>query len=300
MKLVYAKLTPPNFGDELNAYLWPRLFPGLFADPGSVDFIGIGTILSRSVSRENRRKIVFGTGAGYWDVPALDDKWKIYFVRGAITAKLLGIGSESAITDAAYCLAFIDDIQSEASGKIVFMPHHKSETEVDWVSLCNDAGFCYVSPTLDVEAILGILKSAKLIITEAMHGAIMADLFRVPWIPIRYGSRSLDLKWHDWCGAMSMTYSPVDLPPLLDMHLSKRETLERAVKKAGGLLGLGKDAWKATPVFRSGTKLRDAALKLLIELPKHHGGIMSSDAVLDSIKDRLWGKVRHLRADFRV
>ena len=73
MKLVYAKMEPGNFGDELNAYLWPRLFPKACSSDKAIDFIGIGTILSPMVARTRRCKVVFGSGAGYWKVPQVDE-----------------------------------------------------------------------------------------------------------------------------------------------------------------------------------------------------------------------------------
>src|SRR5688572_20698454 len=108
MRLVYAKLDPGNFGDELNPYLWPRLFPQAFAAVEQTDFLGIGTILSPMLEDSPRRKVVFGPGAGYWKAPKFDAiNWKIYFVRGPLTAILLKLPSEFAITDAAYCLSFV-------------------------------------------------------------------------------------------------------------------------------------------------------------------------------------------------
>lgn len=298
MKLVYCKLDPGNFGDELNPYLWPRLFPKAFLSDEAVDFLGIGTLLSPFVNRSGRHKVVFGTGAGYWKPPGIDHNWTIYFVRGPLTAKLLQIPIEFAITDAAYCLSFIDESPVISSKLVVFMPHHKSEMEVDWRSLCTEVGWAYASPTSSVESTLTLLKSAKLVVTEAMHGAIVADLYRIPWVPIRYGFRSLDFKWRDWCSSMCMEYQPIDLPPLLDARLGPRETIERFVKKTSGLLGIGKASWKATPVFRSSRKVRDDALKLLVAISERGEGVLSPDAALQQAKSKLWEKVERFRSDY--
>jgi succinoglycan biosynthesis protein ExoV len=54
MRLVYAKLSPGNFGDELNVHIWPRLFPGAFATSDAIDFVGIGTILSPMIDSPAR------------------------------------------------------------------------------------------------------------------------------------------------------------------------------------------------------------------------------------------------------
>ena len=51
MKLFYYQDPGGNFGDDLNAWLWPRLIPELLdGDEGSL-FVGIGSILDRRIPR---------------------------------------------------------------------------------------------------------------------------------------------------------------------------------------------------------------------------------------------------------
>lgn len=299
MRLLYAKLTPGNFGDELNAFLWPKLFPGLWSADDSIDFIGIGTILSPLVARSPRMKLVFGAGAGYWRVPRIQANWKVYFVRGPLTASALGLPAQAAITDGAYCLALLDGYAAggTATGPVVFMPHHKSEADVDWRSLCGDLAWTYVSPASPVDTVLQAMRGAKLIVAEAMHGAIIADHYRIPWVPVRYGFRSLDFKWRDWCASMSMEYRPVDLPPLLDASLAARDRIERLVRKSCGIVGIGKPAWKATPVFRSGSRMRDRALSLLGSISTSNAHL-SRDSVLERNQARLSAQVEQLRRQY--
>ena len=71
MKLFYYKDPGGNFGDDLNAWLWPRLIPELLDDRDDTLFVGIGSILDRRIPQEPR-KIVFGTGVGYGLLPVLD------------------------------------------------------------------------------------------------------------------------------------------------------------------------------------------------------------------------------------
>lgn len=66
MKLVYAKLENGNFGDDLNPYLWPRLFPQAFLSDDAIDCVGIGTILSRMIDRSGRRSVIGARRNARW------------------------------------------------------------------------------------------------------------------------------------------------------------------------------------------------------------------------------------------
>lgn len=294
MRLVYARLSPGNFGDELNAYLWPRLLPGAWRDDDHTDFIGIGTILSPALARNERRKVVFGAGAGYARAPRLDAWWCVEFVRGPHTARALGLAGTHAITDAAYCLAFDEAHRpGSRSGAVAFMPHFRSEPEVDWRGLCRDLGWRYVSPTAPVPEAIDALASARIVVAEAMHGAIVADVHRVPWVPVRYGYRGLDFKWHDWCASLRLPYEPLDLPRLLDVDLSVRERGERLARRTLALARVGKAAWRAAPLRRSDARLREEALRRLADAPSL--ALLSPEPVFVRNQARLWDKLEALR-----
>src|SRR5687768_12491197 len=99
-----------NFGDDLNATLWDRLFPGLLSDEDGTIFSGIGSHLNAAFSKRfsGQRYAVFGTGYGYGDpIGAVDDKWTIYFVRGPLTAQSMGLSSSYVVTDAAVAIRLL-------------------------------------------------------------------------------------------------------------------------------------------------------------------------------------------------
>ena len=61
MRLQWFRGGRPNFGDELNTWMWPRLLPGFFGDDPRVLFLGIGSIIGTQYDTA-ARKVVFGAG----------------------------------------------------------------------------------------------------------------------------------------------------------------------------------------------------------------------------------------------
>jgi succinoglycan biosynthesis protein ExoV len=98
-----------NFGDALNTWLWPQLLPEVFDEDESVRFVGIGTLLNVGDLPPEPYKVVFGSGAGYGKrASVIDEKWRLYCVRGPLTAHALGVGAELALTDAAVLLRLLE------------------------------------------------------------------------------------------------------------------------------------------------------------------------------------------------
>ena len=99
MKLIYFKGHVPNFGDELNTYMWDKLLPAGFLDDRPDElFLGIGSIIFDTYPKQ-ARKYVMGSGyAGYTSPPDLiDGSWDVIFVRGPRTAERLKLPAEKAI-----------------------------------------------------------------------------------------------------------------------------------------------------------------------------------------------------------
>jgi succinoglycan biosynthesis protein ExoV len=96
--------------------------------------------------------------------------------------------------------------------RIVFMPHYNSAERGQWERVASELGFLYVDPRWTVEQVLEALSQAKLVITEAMHGAIVADTMRIPWIPLLIEPDALPFKWRDWTLSLEMDYKPTLMP----------------------------------------------------------------------------------------
>lgn len=229
MKVIYYQDPRGNFGDELNRWLWPRIFANEISGFGhhgretwdennaeELLFYGIGTILDNRIPPQPE-KIVFGSGVGYGEKPEDLEGFNIFFVRGASSARELGVSPSMALTDPAILLRHFFPLVPEAEKihDISFMPHHSSAGDYFWRDACDALNINYISPRgFDVEAVVSAISGSRLVIAEAMHAAIVADTFRVPWIPVSSVQETNDFKWQDWCGTLGMEYNPVRLTPI--------------------------------------------------------------------------------------
>lgn len=234
MQLLYHHDKIGNFGDDLNGWLWERLLPGQWNPNDDVAMSGIGTIINaqdiRRILPHVRAWIVFSSGVGYGSLPrSMDDpKWHIVSVRGPLSAQVLGLSADKAVTDGALLLRLLPEYtplpESERSG-VVFMPHHKALPDGNWKAVCDRAGLGYIDPTADGRDTIERLRSARLVLADAMHGAIVADALRVPWIPIVASPEINTFKWLDWTLSLDLPYAPTEIPPSSVMELLRHRQI---------------------------------------------------------------------------
>lgn len=211
--LYYFRGGRPNFGDELNPWLWPRLAPRLLDDDGGELFLGIGTILNDGVPAAPR-KLVFGSGYGYGNPPLVDPaKWRFFCVRGPLTARALGLPSQLAVCDPAILLRRLPWPQPTERYPVSFIPHWESLDRGHWAQVCAHADIHFIDPTAPVEQVVAEIRASELVIAEAMHGAIVADAMRVPWIAVHPQLHMHSPKWRDWCASVDVPYEPLALRP---------------------------------------------------------------------------------------
>ena len=215
MKIHHLKQVGGNFGDELNRWLWSELLGDACSDAADdVLFVGIGTVLDRNLPPA-RVTIVFGTGVGYTSVPrdiATSSRWRIYGVRGPLTARALHLDERFAMTDPAILLATLKEFSGLDRRGTIFVPHWKSVRYGNWEAICNRLGIEYVHPCRDSKTVVRRIAAAEKVIAESMHAAIIADAFRVPWIPVALSREVSPFKWVDWTSSVNVSYSPVCLP----------------------------------------------------------------------------------------
>jgi succinoglycan biosynthesis protein ExoV len=224
----FTEGTFTNFGDDLNRWLWPRLMPDLMEEDGTL-FCGIGTILGRGLPAA-KRYIVFSSGVGYGPPPEGfgGPAWNVVCVRGPLTTRVLGLNRSKAVADGALLLSSLPEYQplpeSERSG-VIFMPHYDVLKAGDWPEICRRAGVEFVDPHTSSEEVLARIRSAKLVVADAMHAAIVADTFRVPWVPVVTSNRINAFKWLDWTLTLGIPYRPLMLPSPTLLESVRNNTL---------------------------------------------------------------------------
>lgn len=244
MRIVHFHPSDRNFGDDLNLCIWRKLLkPAVWSVPDAA-IVGIGTILNtdrlNAATIPDSRLFVLGSGAGYGRPPDRDMLKRMTFlcVRGPLTAKLLELPPQTAATDGAALLATLPgNTQRSDAADVLFIPHVSSAISSDWKMACQHAGVRYIDPRSSVDSVLEAIRGARLVLTEAMHGAIFADTMRVPWVPIATSRRILGFKWQDWTRSLGLSYSPSSLAPpsaLRAISFLKQRVLHKKSTESSG------------------------------------------------------------------
>lgn len=215
MKIFYYEARNGNFGDDLNQWLWPRLIPDIESLQHADWLIGIGTILDGRIDALEGKKIVAGSGYRPSNLgkPSMKNT-TIVGVRGFLSCAELGIDNSYACGDPAIMLRRFAPEVKHYTGRAAFMPHFQTASAFNTSKIAADSGLDYIDPRWDVDKVLEAILSADRIITESMHGAIVADALGVPWKRVRIynhvkeNSESVDFKWQDWASVYKIDSSP--------------------------------------------------------------------------------------------
>lgn len=298
MQYFYYKSGKGNLGDDINPWLWSKIFGNENLDDNSF-LLGIGTILQDSfpglkdISHSDKKKIVFGSGIRYDYKPfILNESWDIKFLRGELSAKFLG-NKYPYIADAAYCIRQIAEFENikrtEKKYKVGLMPHIASLQYVNWEQICNQLGYKFISPLCKngFEETLKEIAACECIISEAMHGAIFADIFRVPWSRFIFsanwneGNAISEFKWNDWLSAIL----PVGQLKSSYIKLYRSNKIDSALLRLTGYwLYLG---------FAQQRKITNQILEHLQKCQNEF--YLSDDKVINNIDEKLFDVIASLK-----
>lgn len=218
MELFYYISERGNFGDDLNVWLWDDLLPGWRGWESNRTIFGAGTIANSGFLSRYDAPLIIGSGTGYGSLPGKNilARCDIRAVRGPRSAKALGLPETIPMLDPAIMIPLVEkgDIYSlpAPTQRTIFIPHYTTASlNLDWQELCEDISIEYVAPEGGSKEVISKISKADLVLTESMHGAILADAYRVPWVPLRINDKFNTYKWQDWGDSLDLELSFVDI-----------------------------------------------------------------------------------------
>ncbi|WP_354587410.1 polysaccharide pyruvyl transferase family protein [Puniceicoccus vermicola] len=257
-------------------------------------FLGIGTILNHKLPT-TPKKYIFGSGWAGDENLRMDSSWKIYGVRGPLTAKELGLPSEMVFSDPGLLIRDFVPEPPKTRNTIGWMPHHRSIHAVDWATHCPRHGLHFINPEGSVERVLHEISQCELLLSEAMHGVIVADSLRIPWIPVHMFSQINEFKWWDWCKSMDLSYNPVQLPPIFETSPRPIKRCQNGLKRFAAPTPLGKDKWHRLPLRKSSPTEISQGLRGLRDAPETVRPQLSRDPILRAMIEQQFAQLTILR-----
>jgi succinoglycan biosynthesis protein ExoV len=190
-------------------------------------------------------KLVAGSGyGGYRPQIVLDESWIVHWVRGRRTARLLGLPPDLGIGEPASLVPLVGLTPAREDRDIGFIPHFESVTRGAWHEVAERAGATLIDPRDDPLTVIAAIGKCRLVMSEALHGVIVADALRVPWIAIRPLATIHRPKWFDWAETLDLSIEFNGLPPstalerahlthLSRFHLGRRVLHHQAARLRG-------------------------------------------------------------------
>ena len=259
MTIFYFKDERGNVGDDLNSLIVPAIFNENELANAAYMFIGIGTLLNSKLPNADEY-VIFTSGYGYHQGPAFTDKKVTALgLRGPMTLTemkpfLSQSESDIPLIDGAYLTPeLITGKTSQLKNKIGLIPHVDSISVGLWEEVASLGGFELIDPRLSPEAFVSSITSCAYVITEAMHGAILADAYRVPWTGFIAYSHINEAKWQDWAESLNLNVGLQQISPTFrgDLGLPPGDKIKNKAKRILKSCGLYNEAWSPPPQQKS-------------------------------------------------
>ncbi|MBS7546129.1 polysaccharide pyruvyl transferase family protein [Ancylobacter oerskovii] len=218
-----AKETLGNFGDALTLLYQARMFEGpcLFRT-GTVHLVG-SVISDRQIAKTSARGPHEDAGPGravFWGcgkrdakpLPPLAERRAIFLgIRGEHSRLALDLPRNTPLGDTALLLPkfYTPAVNPETAGKVLWVPHvHHPKVTVE--TLGTDMDSVIMSPAIPntvaaCEAFIDAIASARFVMANAMHAAVVALAYGVPFA--FWSGKYLDVpfKWQDFASGVGFT-----------------------------------------------------------------------------------------------
>jgi len=221
-------LGSPNFGDDLN----PELLAQLLGQPvwrnkkqNAPHILGVGSILERA----NQHSIVMGSGFISAKSELAVNPKLVLAARGHLTKEKLGLNEEVLLGDPAVIIPSLLGISHMPTWEVAIVPHVDSFQ----LYLKNFGHLCkIIDPSRSVRQVVSDIASAKVILSQSLHGLVMADAMRIPniWITPHQKMLGGEFKFHDYYSTTSLPKLPTHLTDELITREKAREPRVSAPK----------------------------------------------------------------------
>jgi succinoglycan biosynthesis protein ExoV len=140
---------------------------------------------------------------------------EFHCVRGPLSARLLELDPEKALTDGAILTPLVPGFpRSRMQGTgVAVIPHYQTLAFPGWDKVSQQTGFTLVDPRDSPLSVVQQIVSTKLVLTESLHGAIMADTYGVPWLAFATSRNFSMSKWVDWTASVGLDLEVTLVPP---------------------------------------------------------------------------------------
>ena len=221
-------LGSPNFGDDLN----PELLAQLSGQPvwrnrkqNTSHILGVGSILERA----NQHSIVMGSGFINSKSKLAINPKLVLAVRGCLTKEKLGIQEGILLGDPAVIIPNLLNISHMPTCEIAIVPHVDSYP----IYLKKFGHLCkIIDPSRSVRKVVSDIASAKVILSQSLHGLVMADAMQIPnvWIAPHEKMLGGEFKFHDYYSTTNLPKLPTHLTDELIILENAREASVSAPK----------------------------------------------------------------------
>ncbi|NDV91401.1 succinoglycan biosynthesis protein exov [Alteromonas sp. 345S023] len=297
MTVYYFKDSRGNVGDDLNALILRHFFDFDKCSNASYTLVGIGTLINNHLPL-SKEFIFFTTGYGYQKPPKFSDtSVSAIGLRGPMTlAKLRPFLKENEknipLLDGAYLTPdLIPKNTTPEPNRVGLIPHVDSMQIGRWEEIAKRGQFYLIDPRWEPSKFIDALTSCTAVITEAMHGAILADAYRVPWTGFAAHSHINTDKWHDWSESLSIPLQINSVSPVFKGDEGQPFTtrIKNIIKRTAQKTRLYNNNWTLPPVARSTNKDMERTLAELKQIAAREKYQLSDYAIVQE-------KLAHLRA----
>ena len=206
VKIINNKLNPRNFGDDINFSFLPNLTEQnhvLYKKniQGNItNYIMIGSILTDKFVNDNT--IVWGSGMLRYQKLKNKPK-KVCAVRGPLTRKVLldsNIECPEVYGDPALLMPYYYYPYVQKKYKVGIIPHwsHIDSPLLNKFRNNEDIKIINFKVYTDWKFIIKQILSCDFIISESLHGLIIAEAYRIPNIWVTFGDIDQDFKYEDF------------------------------------------------------------------------------------------------------